>query len=284
MSIRQGVTYGDAETRGRLRQWKKKLAHDYTLFDAAFRELQDGKSFHLAEDMVQCTRVGRQRAFDRINRSFGPGATLESARLGRNNRSMAIWSILKPRDATAMAAYTADMSETERGSLLQDCVTVNYVVVGCVSSTVLVAEGLWTLEVPDHALGRAVERSRLLHPGVLIREAHLNLLDLPAAVLNQPNFTDSKSPGVYIKAGSGCFAGYFQVAEDVSIGGRYSASVRLRTWLDADQLFERQIILCEKGEPGTRLGDTWLRPHPLCRIERAEAGKLQLPTQAEKPL
>jgi hypothetical protein len=33
------VSYGDAETRGRLRQWKKKLAQDYAIFDRAFNML-----------------------------------------------------------------------------------------------------------------------------------------------------------------------------------------------------------------------------------------------------
>ena len=30
------TTYADAETRGRLRQWKKKLARDYAQFSAAY--------------------------------------------------------------------------------------------------------------------------------------------------------------------------------------------------------------------------------------------------------
>ena len=68
------------------------------------------------------------------------------------------------------------VSDDEKGSLLQDCVAVNYILAGCIDNIIRVSEGMWTLEVPDHALGRAVERSRLLHPGDLIREAHQNLL------------------------------------------------------------------------------------------------------------
>ena len=113
----------------------------------------------------------------------------------------------------------------------------------------------------------------MLHPGVLvpIREAHSNLLKLPATVLERADFADSQS-GAYIKAGPGCFAGYFHVAEDVSIGGQFSASVRVRTWADENQLSDRQIVLCEKGEVGKRLGDSWLKPRPLCHIERAGSG------------
>jgi hypothetical protein len=272
-STRQSVSYGDAETRGRLRQWKKKLAQNYGIFDNAFKQLQGGKLSSLAVDMVKCSRSGRKQAFEKINKLLGPGITLEEVNLGRGNRSLAIWSILKPRDSVAMGALS-DLPESERQSLLQDCVTVNYVLVG--TSAVLVSEGLWTLEVPDHALGRAVERSRFLHPGTLIREAHLNLLGLPATILNQKNFTDHKSSGMYIKAGLGCFAGHFHLSEDVSIGNQHSAHVRVKTWLDENQLSERQIILSEKGEEGQRLGDSWLRPRPLCHFEQVGPNKWEV--------
>ena len=83
----------------------------------------------------------------------------------------------------------------------------------------LAAEGLWTLEVPDHALGRAVERSGFLHPETIIRNAHRNLLDMPnAALLSSDGSTRFKTP--YIKAGLGCFVGEFFVGEDASIGGQ----------------------------------------------------------------
>jgi hypothetical protein len=44
------------------------------------------------------------------------------------------------------------------------------------------------------------------------------------------------------------------------------------TWIDDDQLHEDQIPLCEKGEPGQRLGDGWLLPHPLRRIVEVAPG------------
>jgi hypothetical protein len=57
------VRYGDAETRGRLRQWKKKLAQDYAIFDRAFNMLSPaGVPGALVVDMVKCTRSGRERA------------------------------------------------------------------------------------------------------------------------------------------------------------------------------------------------------------------------------
>jgi hypothetical protein len=265
-NIKQNVTYGNAEVRGQLRQWKKKLAQSYAIFNSSYTELMDGKLTPLVFDMIKSSRSGRKQAFDKINKALGPGVTLESANLGRGKHSLAIWSILKPRDAVTMDVPN-DLPESERASLAQDCVTVNYVLIGCVDDRALVAEGLWTIEVPDHALGRAVERSRFLHPGTLIREAHLNLLDLPdTAILTLEDSTDLKSS--YIKAGSGCFVGNLHVAEDASINYQLVAFVRVKTWLDENQLYEDQIVLSEKGEVGKRLGDGVLRPRPLIRFER----------------
>ena len=53
------------------------------------------------------------------------------------------------------------LTKAEIGSLTQDCVSVNYSYVGVRDGLIYTGEGLWTLEVPDHALGRAVKRSRL---------------------------------------------------------------------------------------------------------------------------
>jgi hypothetical protein len=262
-TIRQSVEYGHAETRGRLRLWKQKLAKSYTIFDDACNELM-ANNMPLVADMVFCSRTGRKRAFDKINKSFGPGVTLESVNLGKNNRSLAIWSILKPRGPVAIATEAA--SRQERVSLMQNCVTVNYIVIGCIMDRVQVGEGLWTLEVPDHALGRAVERSGYLHPEALIREAHKTILELPSSVLSQTNFGDHDTQGAYIKSGPGCFAGHFRIHEDVSRYG-HTASVRVKTWLDQNQLHENQIILSEKGAPGDQLGDAVLKPSPLCRFQ-----------------
>jgi hypothetical protein len=78
-------------------------------------------------------------------------------------------------------------------------------------------EGLWTLEVPDHALGRAVERSGALHPGVIIREAHLNLLALPQSVA--ASTSDESASGVLIKAGPGVASLFNLIAFAFGFGG-----------------------------------------------------------------
>ena len=182
-NIRTGVAYSSAEVRGQLRAWKQRLAQNYVAFNTAYGRLHRGdEAAEVVLDMIKGSRAGRRLAFAKISKAFGPGVTAESVSLDKRGQCFAVWSILKPRDAVVVKA-NRDISESERASLAQDCVTVNYVVVGAVEGRVLVAEGLWTLEVPDHALGRAVERSGFLHPETIIRDAHRNLLDMPNAAL-----------------------------------------------------------------------------------------------------
>ena len=85
--------------------------------------------------------------------------------------------------------------------------------------------------------------------------------------------TRFKTP--YIKAGLGCFVGEFSVSEDVSIGGQLSTRVRVKTWLDDDQLHADQIVLCERGAEGDRLGDGVLAPRPFCDFEAVGGGRFQ---------
>jgi hypothetical protein len=224
--------------------------------------------------MIKGSRAGRRLAFAKIRKALGAGVTAESVSLDKRGQCFAVWSILKPRDAVVVKA-NPDMSESERASLAQECVTVNYVVVGVVEGMVKVAEGLWTLEVPDYALGRAVEYSGFLHPETIIRDAHRNLLDMPnAALLSSDEKTRFKSR--YIKAGLGCFVGEFSVSEDISIGGELSARVRVKTWIDDDRLHDDQIVLCERGAEGDRLGDGVLAPRPLCDFSAVGAGRFEV--------
>lgn len=276
-NIRQGVIYADAETRGKLRMWKKKLAQNFTIFNNFFQQLQGGRLQSLGLDMVESAGLSRKKAYNQITKGFGPGIISKSF-FNKRNHSLAIWSIMTPRDPVIVQAGN-DTTESERASLLQDCVTVNYVLVGRIEDRLLVCDGLWTLEVPDHALGRAVERSRLLQPEVLIREAHNNLLDLPMTAFEQI----ANTPAIYIKAGAGCFVGHFNIAEDVSIDHELTVSVRVKTWLSDKQLHEDQIALTDKGKPGERLGDSWLKPRPLLRLER-EGDKVGLTVWSPKNL
>lgn len=240
------ITYADAETRGRLRHWKRKLAERYEVFEAQFLRAD---RMAIVGDMVRGSTSTRSRAYRKLCELFGPGVYSEGVTLQRN-KSLAVWSYLKPRGSVVVNPHE-DAPPEVAASLAQDCVTVNYIVAG--TKKVWLGDGLWTLEVPDHALGRAVERSGYLQPETLIRDAHQNLLSMPVARANDIH---------YIKAGPGCFAGKL-VATTKEQTYSSSIHVRVMTWLSDDMMGDDQVPITEVGEPGKRMGDSILLPRPL---------------------
>lgn len=203
------IAYGDAQTRGQIRHWKKKLAERYGQFDRAYNNTSAWAS--IGKDMICGSGLTRRRALDKLTKLFGPGVTFEKAEIKKRNEGYALWSILKPR-SSVFVETARELSEAELGSLSQNCVSVNYVYVGVQDGVIYNGEGLWTLEVPDHALGRAVERSGFLTPEAIIREAHKNVLDAPV----RGDWPDNRA---LLKAGAGCFAIEFCPGSDISVGG-----------------------------------------------------------------
>jgi hypothetical protein len=127
-------------------------------------------SHHL---ISRSSATGRQRAFAKIAKRIATtGATLEGIRLdGRS--PCAVWSILKPRVSVRI--------EPDDPSDAQNCISVNYIYVGDLDGIPHRADGLWTLEIPDHALGRLLHRSPA-DPAVSIAAAHHAALRLRHAV------------------------------------------------------------------------------------------------------
>lgn len=255
----QPATYANAAIRGQMRQWKGELADDYCTFDRACRSA--GLKSAAIDFAQRNSEKGRRRAFEKIRKAFGPGATLEGLRI-EGKHPLAIWSILKPRHAVIMDA-------APESGLMQDCVTVNYAAVGTLPDCIGHAEGLWTLEVSDHALGRAIERSGTL-PTAIIREAHFNLLALPIDLLATTDSTGTLriTPRFLVKAGAGGFAAQLNIGEDVSLSGAFMINARANTWLADDMLHDDQVLLVDDGRPGRRLGDGWLLPAPFRHITR----------------
>jgi hypothetical protein len=266
--LRSSVTFADAETRGRLSAWKEKLALDYASFGRGASALAQGEEPR--ELVTRNMGAGRERALAKILRAVGSGPVLERARLD-SKHPYAVWSILKPR--AAVGIEPGEVGEGERASLAQDCITVNYFVAGWLPDRIGVQEGLWTLEVPDHALGRAVQYSGLLHPGTIIREGHLNLLAAPSSLALRPEFTDPER-GVLIKAGAGAFTCNLLIGPEMSLEDAFGAHCRVRSWIDDDRLRDDQIPFAHIGEPGDQLGYSWLAPAPFRRISKdAAAGE-----------
>jgi len=264
VAIRTGIEYPeDAETRGKIRAWKKVLAKRYVDFESGYQRLSRGSLKDYPVDFYRRgSKLGRRRAFEGIAHAIGAGATLSEVDFSKR-ASYAIFSILKPRDRVLLEG---------RESWQQDCVTVNYFAAGYIGEYVGVAEGLWTFEIPDHALGRAVWRSGYLHPEKIIMEAHANLLKLPDALVNSETFRDLDGRGILIKAGKGAFVAHLHIGPDVSDDLRMMAHVRAPTWLDEDMLGEEQIPLFEPGSPGRQLGDNIFLPRPYRRVEPSSDG------------
>jgi hypothetical protein len=208
----QPVNYGNAEARGKIRAWKNQLYKRYQEFRVAYNGRDSSVNTACLDLVERRSRTGRQRAVDKLQQAFGPAAKLEKVRHD-GKHSYALWSILKPRDPV-----TVDASDDSGRN--QFCVCVNYIMTGYLPHLDAIgkAEGLWTLEVPDHALGRAIERSGMLHPEVIIRDAHQNLLDLPVQLipLNGNGAIDPRL-GFFIKAGAGAFRCEIHVAPDASL-------------------------------------------------------------------
>ena len=149
----------------------------------------------------------------------------------------------------------------------QHCVACNFAAIGCIDNRPQATAGMWTIEIPDHALGRCVERSRHRHPGEIVREAHKSVLALPLSVLGERDFiyTDRKAQA-RVKAGPGFFLGHLRVVTALEDNDLLAMFVRANTWVDDDALHDRQIAVMDAGD-GERLGDSILRPIPLRSAE-----------------
>lgn len=277
--IQSQVSYADAEARGRVRVWKQQLARDYFIFSRAMTALMNANN-HLIEDMVRCGTVGRKRAFAKIHKMLGPGVILDSVNLDKG-KSLATWMIMKPRGAILIAPNSLPVSE--RASMQQHCVACNFVVIGCIDDSPQAFSGLWTIEVPDHALGRPVERIRCQHPGDIVREAHKSVLALPLSVLGKRDFVDpSRKSQARVRAGPGFFLGHLRLLSAIEDNDLLTLFVRANTWIDDNALHDKQIAVMDAGD-GERLGDHILRPLPLRSAEGREFFAMVKEGVAEEP-
>jgi hypothetical protein len=125
--------------------------------------------------------------------------------------------------------------------------------------------------VQEHALGRAIQRTGQTPQAVVFDAHHSVLRTRTALVLPEQNL--DRAPQFLLHAGQGAFVCSVRHGRDISLGREQSIHVRAHTWIDADQLHDDQRVFADDGEPGGRLGDTWLLPAPLRRLIPYE-GKL----------
>jgi hypothetical protein len=231
----------DNEARGKLRVWKQQLARHYAMLEKRFRSEDILKT--CVAFALRGSAIGRKRAFDKLSKAF-TGCTLECVRLDGPN-PWALWSVLKPRTSVAV---------NEGPELSQDCVAVHFILAGKLPNDDAFCSGMWTLEVPDHALGRLFQRSGGADPAACIMEAHHVLLRLRMKDVVTDGLTFS------VRAGPGAFHSRLLVGTDDDDQGLI---VSARTWVADGQLFDNQVVHVGEGKPGERLGDTYLLPLPL---------------------
>ena len=243
--IRFTSNYADAATRGRMRQFKAELSERYSALPRPSSSGFQG----VAADFVFKSGIGRRRALAELSRRLAPAhVSLEGMHLGRE--PVAIWAILKPREAVWI-------DEADQ----HGAITVNYISVHKRDGQMRACEGMWSLEITDHTLGRAMHRRPRESPTKVILEAHHRLLRVPTAIV---------SPGIrfLLPSGPGGFVCSLRVGEDVSMNNEKTAYVYAHTWLDTDMVHgERLIILPDAADDDCeRLGESVLLPPPMYRI------------------
>jgi hypothetical protein len=237
-----------AEARGKLRQVKQELVILYSRLEREFPKLQT-----LAADFVARGSVkGRVRAFTKLDRLLSRHAALCDLNL-EPPAPLALWAALKPRGAVLL--------NSEDPGQQQDCIAVNYLMVGAVKgpNSAGWADGLWTLEVSDHALHQLIIRA----PGVRVAETLL-LAHQAALMLPVSQFIQEYVDPVMLRAPLGVFICEWLGGHDPSIDGT-AIHLRARTWLHSDQLRDDQQPFHD-GAPGDRLGEGHLRPTPLAGL------------------
>jgi hypothetical protein len=117
--------------RGKVRAWKQKFAQDHAVFERGITMLHQTD---IVLDFVKRAGKGRDRALDKIQRALGPGVTLERSSVLDGKPPHAVFSTMRPRGSVAVDVRGPDATTAEVGSLMQDCVTVDYAVVGFIGS------------------------------------------------------------------------------------------------------------------------------------------------------
>jgi hypothetical protein len=205
-----------AEAKGRLRRFR---AH---VVGSADRTRAQLKRESLVSDVLSLslrgTEKGRQRAARRV-RSALPGVfdwrNLPAGLLGALLLDASDPIIKEPRDA----------------GQTQPSVIVTYVVLG--TRRTMTSTGLWTLEVPIHALLRAIERDPGGDVGVKVRDAHRALLgagSAPPPPIGPEFLIPTSGPGAFL----------VEWVPAVCRPGGALIYARARTWLHDDQLYEEQ--------------------------------------------
>lgn len=247
----------NAEARGKLRLYKQQLAASYEKFNALFNNpTLDG---HLSA-MVLKKNTGRMRAYQRVCAIMQPMAFCREYCDLETRSPLLIWAALKPRSSVTFPHEDSDPLDA------QNCVTVNYVLAGQLEpKSIGIAEGLWTMEVQDHALGRLIERNaNATDLTDCVLQAHHALLRISADLLID-HFKRERD--IVLPAGPGAFICTIRLGQDMHENDEPILHLIARTWVSVGQLHSSQRVLpVSQTDP---LMNSLLLPQPLRVITMA---------------
>jgi hypothetical protein len=209
-----------AEARGRVRMFKNSLAAPAAQIDAA---ACSEAVYQAAADFVFKKNKGRARALDRLHRLLRPAVPQVAI---EDDPPMAAWAWLAP---SGSLFFSTDI-EKDLG-LGQDAVLMRYLIAGR-SGTNSATSGAWTIEVPDHALGRLLQRCRGADPAAAIWQAHAALMEASTAEVAD---CVRQERSFYLLAGNGVFACKPMIVRSANVA-QALLYARARTWLSSNQL------------------------------------------------
>jgi hypothetical protein len=145
---------------------------------------------------------------------------------------------------------------------LQDSVQVHGITIGRLRKNAGVFDGgsygFWHFEIPDHALGRLLQRDPVADVDQVLWAAHEASL--------QVHLDHAADQEFLLPAGSGGFV--CGTVNGLDENEEVFTFVRVRTCLSEDQLHEEQRFAAVGQELGTRLGDNVLLPIPLRHLAK----------------
>jgi len=246
-----------AEARGKRRALKTELARLYEHVDRAYRSQDMDR---LAYQVVSPSDIKKAFARHELTKLLGDGAHFE---MELWQGTTLVWSILKPRESLAVdPAHPRDA---------QDCVVVDYFVVGQLPGMIGKSMGFWSIAYKDHAIGRLFERDRNCDGAAVLRGAHRAILR--ARVSDLADCFADPQQSFLLPAGDGVFVCRVVMATDLSNRGAPTVCVVAETYLANNMLgHDQRAIAVDAVRGQNRIGDQFLLPIPLRAITLKETG------------
>jgi hypothetical protein len=153
-------------------------------------------------------------------------------------------------------------AEPQHPGELQDCVLVCFLAAWPPSTKAVTAHSAWALEVPDHAVGRFLQRAPNSDLPAALFEAGLAFLAADHAAI-VPHI--GRSSSVYLPASDGAFAANVIGAKSPD-GAKTYTYARARTWLESNMLRNEQTPLPRAATPEATVAVSlwhWNNPGPI---------------------